>query len=255
MSDGLVKSAARVLDVLEHFADTRAPASVGQIAGALAIPQSSASVLLHSLERLGYLHYDKRERRFAPTHRVALLGSWIEYDGTHGVISKVLDTLHARTRETVILAIENGIHAQYIQVRESLSEIRLHLKAGTRRPLVLCATGWAFLAQKTNAEIALILRRSHAEEPKTRSMKADELSRLIEGVRACGVATSRGHVTAGAGVVAMLLPEQHQRARLALGIGAPIDRIERDRGAIVAALQSVTRSSVAIRRNGAATKK
>ena len=73
-----VKSAQRVLEVLEYFAATRDPATVAEVSRQLAFPQSSTSMLLSSLETLGYLTYDADDRTFRPTVRVMLLGSWIQ---------------------------------------------------------------------------------------------------------------------------------------------------------------------------------
>ena len=49
-----------------------------EIAGALGLPQSSTTMLLKSLLKLGYLDYAPQTRKFRPTYRVAVLGSWIQ---------------------------------------------------------------------------------------------------------------------------------------------------------------------------------
>ena len=51
----VVKSAARTLAILEHFDRCRASQSVGEIADALQLPQSSTSALLRSMVAVGYL--------------------------------------------------------------------------------------------------------------------------------------------------------------------------------------------------------
>lgn len=77
MSDTVVKSAARVLEVFEFFAGRKTPATVGEVCASLGYPQSSTSVLLKSLLTLGYLSYDSGTRRYAPSEKVARLGNWI----------------------------------------------------------------------------------------------------------------------------------------------------------------------------------
>lgn len=238
MTKGVVKSAARVLEILEHFADRRQASNVGEIAAALRYPQSSASVLLHSLEALGYLSYDAERRHFMPTARVALLGSWIELGLASGAVPRVLEQIHLETRETVILAIQNGVHAQYIQVLEAESPVRLHLKPGVRRPLVRCAVGWVLLACKSNADISRILRRCNSSEPPMRRMRERELLDIIDKVRRTGIAMTHGHMTEGAGVIAMMLPKMAHQPPMAVGIGAPIDRLEQKRKTILATLRA-----------------
>jgi DNA-binding IclR family transcriptional regulator len=77
VSENVVKSAARVLEVFEYFAGRRTPATVGEVCNALGYPQSSTSVLLKSLFTLGYLSYDQGSRRYSPSVKVATLGEWI----------------------------------------------------------------------------------------------------------------------------------------------------------------------------------
>lgn len=84
MNDTVVKSAARVLEVFEYFAGRKAPATVGEVCASLGYPQSSTSVLLKSLLTLGYLSYDGTTRRYAPSEKVANLGSWIAH-ATNGM--------------------------------------------------------------------------------------------------------------------------------------------------------------------------
>ena len=73
-----VKSAQRVLDLLEFFADERRPASVGVIAQSLGWPQSSTSVLLKGLAETGYFDHDGRTGLYAPNVRIALATAWLQ---------------------------------------------------------------------------------------------------------------------------------------------------------------------------------
>lgn len=58
----VVKSAGRVLQILEFFDDVKREANVVEICRALGYPQSSTSVLLRSLVQLGYLAYTPKGR-------------------------------------------------------------------------------------------------------------------------------------------------------------------------------------------------
>jgi DNA-binding IclR family transcriptional regulator len=73
----VVKSVARVLRILAIFDDVQRGMRVGEIAERAGYPQSSTSVLLQSLTKLGYLEFDPIDRSYIPTMQVALLGSWI----------------------------------------------------------------------------------------------------------------------------------------------------------------------------------
>lgn len=75
---GIIKSAKRVLVLFECFAECRRPLSVTDVVRGLEYPQSSASALLKSLARLGYLDYDRHERLYVPTLRSSLFGCWMQ---------------------------------------------------------------------------------------------------------------------------------------------------------------------------------
>lgn len=76
----IVKSAKRVLEVLEYFDENHRAATVMDIARTFDYPQSSASEILRCLVAIGYLTYDRYTRTFSPTIRVAVLGSWVMPD-------------------------------------------------------------------------------------------------------------------------------------------------------------------------------
>ena len=232
MAESVVKSAARVLEVLEFFAARRVPATVGEVGRALRYPQSSASVLLQSLLSLGYLAHDGATRRYTPTPRVMLLGAWLKpADG----VAALLERLHAATGETVILAQQSTIYAQYIQILEANSPLRLHLRIGTLRPLTRAAVGRALLSLKSDAEILRIVRRCNALDPLGPIPQYDVL-RAVSEVRAHGWTMTANTVTQGAGVIAALLPGSAGGPVLAIGIGAPIERLRQRRPSILAAL-------------------
>lgn len=235
MSRGGVKSAGRVLDVLEYFANTRAAAGVSEIATALGYPRSSASVLLATLVDMGYLRQDPATRRFRPTPRVALLGAWIEADT--GVQGK-LEHLRQNTGETIILAQRNGLDSQYIHVLESTEDLRLIMRMGTRRRLVRAATGYALLSRMPDAEILRILRRSNADARADEFVAAGALLHTVNLVRAHGYALSRSAFTPGGDVIAALLPPSGDVA-LAVGVGGPALRIRAKRKRIIAALSEI----------------
>ena len=73
-----VKSAQRVLELLEFFAEWRRPASVKEICQSLGYPQSSTSVLLKSLTESGYFDHELRTGMYVPNVRMALATAWIE---------------------------------------------------------------------------------------------------------------------------------------------------------------------------------
>jgi DNA-binding IclR family transcriptional regulator len=60
--DEVVKSAARVMRILEYFDRRKSCANVHAVATALGYPPSSTGALLRSLAATGYLHHDRANR-------------------------------------------------------------------------------------------------------------------------------------------------------------------------------------------------
>lgn len=244
--DAVVKSAARVLRVLEFFDDVQREARLSEISRRLDLPASSASVLLHSLVRLGYLSHDRGRRTFQPTLRVGMLGSWTT--GTladDGWITRMLQDLSSGTGETISIAARNGIYAQYIRVVQATNALRIHVPTGTRRLLVWSAAGFALLSEADEKEVAALVRRTNVEEGPGRDRI--ELRRVlanIDRLRRQGYFFSRGLVTPGGGHIAMRLPPagtEPQKPIYALGVAGWVERIERNEKRIVRLMRSTLR--------------
>lgn len=227
--DGVVKSAGRVLEVLEYFADKGEALRVSEIAEALGYPQSSASVLLRSLVQLGYLRYSARTRLYEPTIRTVLLGARMQR-GQMGeqVLMEVMEDLLAKSGETVTLGVRNDIYLQYVRVLRSNSTIVFYIHPGTLRPLTRSALGRVLLSLQPDSEAKGLLRRINAEiDDANLRMSWTELSDEIELIRKRGWALVEG-VSPGAASLAMLVPTPPDREVLALGIGAPIERMHKN---------------------------
>src|SRR5262245_9190868 len=112
-----IKSAQRVLEVLEYFNSERQRGTVMDIARTYGYPQSSTSELLSCLVALGYLRLDLRARTYRPSARVAMLGSWVQPDlFRHGAALTLMDELAGDVGATVMLASRVGLAAQVFQV-------------------------------------------------------------------------------------------------------------------------------------------
>ncbi len=238
---GAVKSARRVLQLFELFAERRAPLSVSEIVSILNYPQSSTSVLLKSLMKLGYLDYDRHKRLYKPTMRVALFGSWMQDElFTHANLSRVVDRLHAATEQTVIIGMRNDVHVQYIHLAQALDgSYPVYVRPGTLRSLCRSAMGKVLLAQNTDVDALLILRRINAEEskPENRIAPSDLVSQLEE-IRAQGFAYSEGSATPGIGVVAVEIPTPPSQPRMSLGIAGTLAVQKERRGEFLALMQT-----------------
>lgn len=240
MSVAVVKSAGRVLEILELFSGARRPASVADIVRALELPQSSASMLLRSLVDLGYLEYLPDSRRFRPTLRVTLLGDWIGASLFQGPLTERLEALQRQTQETVLLGRRQGATLQYLHAVQPQRSVQLFLRPGLTRPMTRTALGRALLSHMPEAAARRIIRRNNADADQPEH-RVDE-HRLVDelrDIRKTGLAESDAYAnTPEAHIFAALLPVENDAEPLAVGVGGPAGRVMARRVEIVDTLRS-----------------
>ena len=244
--DGVIKSAKRVLELFEYFAECRRPLSVTDLVRGLDYPQSSASALLKSLTRLGYLDYDRFSRLYVPTLRVALFGGWVHDQlFSQTSLSHLIDELHvASGGEAVILGMQNDIHVQYIHMVQSARPrvSSWYVKPGALRPLCRSATGRILLSRKEDVEVQRLLWRINAEEPPHLQVQVSSLLKELDQIRRDGYAYTEGTVNPAVGVLAVEMPTPASQPPMALGIGGQIETLRRERTRYLELLERALRA-------------
>lgn len=235
-----VKSATRVLDILEYFDRIERPATVSEISRALEIPQSSTSMLVGSLIDRGYLADTADGRAVVPTARVPLLGRWVDVWVTDGRIAQMMHDLSLRTGETVLLGIATDIVATYIDAIPATKPMRLHITRGTVRPLATSGMGVLLLSGMSEAEVeARVARVNRFREGRDEPLVDLAAVRAeIAAVRARGYSLSTDRVVAGAGIVGVLLPASVAEQPIGLGLGGLSSAIEAQAASLVAELRA-----------------
>jgi DNA-binding IclR family transcriptional regulator len=241
VAESAVKSARRAFEILEAFDRHRRPMALKEMLDDLGYPASSGSALMKSLVSLGYLDYDRDRRTYFPTMRIAVLGSWVQ--GAlfgEGRLLEAMEELHAATGETVVLAAQSDLHAQYIHLIHSAEPLQFRAPPGTRRPLAASGMGWVLLSAKPDAEIERLRRRVNAAADEKLSREA--LMARVNEVRAKGYAFSKHTVSEGVGIIAAALPQGPFGRVFAIGAAGYVSRLERKEAAIVDALRAAVRS-------------
>lgn len=227
MSVSPVKSAVRVLEILEFFQQQRCPRQLKDICDALGYPQSSGTVLLKNLVTLGYLSYDRATRCYFPTLKVAGLGDWVEHAlFGQGQIFEVMRDLHSATGEAVSVALQNDVYMQYIRVIQSIHPLRFHTEEGSMRPLTQSATGWLLMSTHPDREVDRLIRRANIATP-DQSMRQpmDLMMKRIREVRATGTAYAENVPLLGGATLCVMLPMKVQGRPVVLGMGGALERI------------------------------
>lgn len=236
-----VKSATRVLQVLEYFAQVRTPVPLKHISETLGYPQSSTTVLLKSLIALGYLRYDRAERLYFPTPRVTALGDWISQAlFGQGRVLELMHDLHSATGETVSIAMLNDIYVQYIRVIQSTHAIRFHTDEGSLRPLTRSAVGWLLLTDRTDAELEKLVRRANIAVPRSEDrVPLDTIAGEVAGARLRRTLYLENLPLVGGATIGVVLPWRVQGRLVVLGMGGTIERMRPHRARYTALMRQL----------------
>lgn len=226
MRGAAAKSAKRAFELLELFASRPDEGwSVTQVARALEYPVSSTSILLRELSQLGYITQGGDKRLYRASLRSRFIGAALsQQDTALHTMRTLVDRLAVETGEEVVLASENGSAAQYIYLRHATLPFQGRQQVGANRPICRTSFGKALLARKTDAELALLVRRLNAESQQPR-IDMQPLMREIDLARRHSMALAFEEATPGAAGLSVILPEGFSDQPVALAICGPVDRI------------------------------
>jgi DNA-binding IclR family transcriptional regulator len=243
MANSVVKSAARTVEILDHFHAVRVPQSQKQLCEALDYPQSSATSLLRTLTAKGYLNYDHDHRVYFPTVKLAAFGEWIPTAlFGQGVILRVLRELHAATKETVVIAIRNDIDVQYIAAIESSHSVRFHVEVGDMRPVTRSVIGWLLMSHLDKKDAAILIRRSNIANGRGASANIDKILEQVNLTTSLGYGYGENIPILGGASLGILLPLQVHRQAVALCCEGALERMRLNRNSYLSAMQRVVAS-------------
>jgi len=223
------------LRVLEFFDAIRRPAACGEIAAALGFPQSSASMLLRSMEVMGYLTHAPGKRSYVPTMRVGLLGTWSDAGlFRDGPIQRLVRDLTDRTGHAVVLAARCGTQARYILAEGCDAGPNI----GQCRPLTLSASGHTMLSGCSDTEAERVIRRLNAEAPGPDAVVPPvEMLRALRGIRQRRFALARDRDAAGFGEIAIPFAQPAGQPPHAIGLWGEFAKLSAEAGSLGALLR------------------
>lgn len=236
-----IKSSQRTLALFELFSLKQQPLTVKEISLGLDMPLSSTSMLVKSLCELGYLERSLHDRKFYPTLRIALLGTWMRRRHRRaGQLPELLSRVSKETGEPTVLAMRNGIYSQYLITQQGNAPDRLVIESGMLRPLACSATGWCLLTLESQKTIDKIVRRTVAEVENQHWKKTASTAReQVALTTRRGYALSSGETVAGRGAIAILLPSMPGAHAMAAAAGSRIEEVLRKKDLILESLSKL----------------
>lgn len=199
-SGSSVKSAERLLDVLDLLARRTRPVPTMTIARECGIPKSSAHHLLNVMRARNFVTYYESERAWGLGVSVFEIGSAYLRSGPLQRLGRhLLVELATRTGATSHLAILRGTEVLYIDKEQPAgSVVKLVTEIGVRLPAQLTAVGRAILAALPEAQVrALYAHQPLVVRTGQGPSSIDGLLRDLGQVRRTGIAIDDEMVTPG----------------------------------------------------------
>lgn len=227
----MVKSAKRVLDILEYFSSPESTASVTELSRLLGFPQSSTSALLDTLEELGYVVFDAEARAYRATIRVMLLGTALQDElFADGSLLSAMHHLNIESGQTVRIGMRQGTHVRYIISLRGRYRRALPANSRIVAPVCRTAVGKVLLSCEADSDVELIARRANAEATDSADrVHIPDLLEEIRQIRVVGWAESTDFPEPGHGGIAALMPPIPRQPRFALGLGAETEWVREHR--------------------------
>ncbi|OLT07724.1 IclR family transcriptional regulator [Pseudonocardia sp. CNS-004] len=130
-----LRSAERMLDVLETFTITEPSLSATEISDKLGLAASTVRRLLHALEQHGFVRSDQQTGRFAPHYQIVRLAAVaVAGNDLISAAAAPMDELRDRVDEAVQLSVRSGPDIVFIDRRESRKVIKIFSEIGSRHP-------------------------------------------------------------------------------------------------------------------------
>jgi DNA-binding IclR family transcriptional regulator len=239
-----VKSADRVLDVLELLASTGRPMTHGELARRTGIPKGSLTPLLRNLAQRGYVEqlpevaqFRLGEAAYALARRGARSRDLVELS------EPWLQRLMRSTGESASISVLRDDMAERIASVETRRAVLYSVHVGVLQPLYANSAGKVLLAWMPAAEREAYLRRVKLQPRTDQTIRSVAvLRRQLAQVREQGAAWSFGEFTAGVVGVAVPVLDVHGRAIAALGVALPATRLDDSRQKkLVEALRATAR--------------
>lgn len=222
-----VKTALRVIEIIEIYAREKRPLSLSELARLSDVPVSSCLALIRTLTDLGYLYETGRRQGYYPTSRLLAMAQAIaRADPVLDRAYPRLAQLREATQETVVIAkLDAEGRVVYLDVLDSPHTIRYVAMAGEFREAHANSLGKALLSTLTaERRRALLSRRPLTRYNDRTLVSVDAIEDELARSRTRGWFANIGESIADVGAVAW--PVALSGEHYAISIGGPVQRIE-----------------------------
>jgi DNA-binding IclR family transcriptional regulator len=221
----MVKSADRVMQILEAIGSSEEGKTHGELASSLNIPKSSLSLLLANLVDREYVSLSGRDRRYALGPQVLVLaGRYLSRLDIVRLGHPVLEKITRAVDESAEIAIKRGHEVIIISKEDRSQPLSRMIQLGDRAPIYATAAGKAILAHLSDEEIDQYLSSVELRPITQATITSPEvLWRELHAIRSGALARSREELHEG--ITAMACPVFDLYGRVVASIVLPIPTI------------------------------
>ncbi len=218
----------RALSILEVTAGRREGMTNSELSRKLEIPKSSASYILRTLEKRGYLRRDSESGRYRLGLKLLSLGAETQANYAFvGVAHPFMEALVERAGLTCHLAVLDQGEAVYVDKVEAPGFFKVNTWVGRRMFLHSTAVGKSLLAWMPKEEVEILLHGQAFKKrtPKTIGTQA-KLASELEHVHEQGYAVDDEENSLGARCLGAPIFDANENVIGALGVSGTITQVD-----------------------------
>ncbi len=227
MSERLIQSVDRAIDVIELFNSTVTELSVKEISDGLQLSKSTVHGLIKTLEHRGFLEQKPENQKYKLGLRLFELGNLVGSQmDIRKLSSSVIHQLVEKVKETVHLVVLDGKEVVYVEKLEGPGSLRMYSQVGKRAPMYCTGVGKAILAYLDEQEVDEILQSTKMEAFTPYTLTTHEAIRAeLEQIRRNGYATDDQEIELGLRCFAAPVFNHEGKVVASISCAGPINRI------------------------------
>lgn len=231
MTERLIQSVDRAIDVLELFTSNVSELSVKEISEGLHLSKSTVHGLIKTLEFRGYLEQNPVNQKYKLGLRLFELGNLVGSQmDIRKLSSSAIHHLGEQVKETVHLVMLDGKEVIYVEKVEGPGTLRMYSQLGKRAPMHCTGVGKAILAFLGEKRIDEILNATELVgfTPYTLT-NPEDIKKELERVRQNGYAIDDQEIELGLKCFAAPIFNHEGKVFASISCAGPNNRIVTER--------------------------
>lgn len=233
----IVKSVARVVEILELYNQVQRPLPAIEVAERLNYPLSSTHEILKTMVELGFFTYGDPKWTYAPAVRFSETVDWVRHLAVNSNVYTLMEALNQDTRETINLSQKVFSDIKILKRLECLYDIGVSSKPRIIMSAPLSLTGIVALAHFNDAQLKKFYTSLQNSETETyKQIDFDLISDIHDELRKWGWALRTDVNIYGIGTLCYPIISSAQETYV-MGIVGPSERIRKNRDQLVQSIK------------------